>query len=77
MTKEAFEKSLRSFQKRKPFKPFMIELTSGSTLQINHPEAVATYAGAAVHLSPDRDYTMFDADRVAKVMDVPKVAKAR
>lgn len=61
MIPATFEKSLRSFQKRTPFKPFMIELKSGSTLQINHPEAVATYAGAAIHLSPDRDFTMLEA----------------
>jgi hypothetical protein len=40
MKRELFIRILRVFHKRKPFRPYTIELTSGARLEINHPEAV-------------------------------------
>ena len=76
MITETFEKSLKSFQRRAPFRPFLMELKSGSVLRIEHPEAVATYYGSAIHMSRTSDYTLFDADSVAKLMDEPKASAA-
>jgi hypothetical protein len=69
MTKRIFETTLRSYQVRQPFRPFAIELTSGSILTIRHPEAVHTYAGAAAFIEPDGAVTIFDAQGVAQFSD--------
>jgi hypothetical protein len=66
MTKRIFETTLRSYQIRKPFRPFSIELTSGSMLTIKHPESVVTNGGAAVYIEPDGAITIFDAQGVAQ-----------
>jgi len=69
MTKRIFETTLRSYQVRRPFRPFTIELTSGSALTVRHPEAVHTFAGAAVFIEPDGAVTIFDAQGVAQFSD--------
>ena len=71
MTKKVFETSLRAYQVRQPFKPFEIELKSGSALTIRHPEAIVTFGGAAVFIDTDLTITMFDADGVGKLSDGP------
>jgi hypothetical protein len=71
MTKNVFETSLRARQIRQPFKPFEIELESGSAMTIRHPEAIVTFGGAAVFIDTDLTITMFDADGVAKLSDPP------
>lgn len=40
MTRENFEYVLRLFQTRQPWKPFTLELITGSRLEVNHPEAL-------------------------------------
>jgi hypothetical protein len=69
MTTANFEKSLRAFQKRAPFRPFTVELTSGYRFQIDHPEAVVLRAGAAVFVSADGSPTLFDYESVAQLTD--------
>jgi hypothetical protein len=71
MTKEAFERSLRVFSQRRPFKPFVVELASGARLTVDHPEALAHRGPAAVYVSPDGEYTLFDNTMVTQVSDVP------
>jgi hypothetical protein len=41
MKDETFERSLRAFTQRRPFKPFLVELASGSRFTVDHPEAIA------------------------------------
>jgi len=69
MNKRIFATKLKSYQIRKPFKAFAIELTSGSSFTIKHPEALLTYAGAAVYIEPDGAVTIFDAQSVAQFSD--------
>ena len=42
MKEDPFERSLRAFCQRQPFKPFLVELASGAQLTIDHPEALLT-----------------------------------
>jgi len=64
---EPFERSLRAFCRRVPFQPFRIELTSGSTLRIYHPEALIVRNGVAVFFATDNEITLFDHSVVAKL----------
>jgi len=69
MNKRIFETTLKAYQIRKPFKPFAIELTSGSSVTVRHREAVVTNGGAAVYIESDGAVTIFDAHGVAQFSD--------
>jgi hypothetical protein len=64
---QAFDRSLRAFARRSPFKPFVVELGSGSRLQIDHPEALVFRSSVAVHFAPDGTPTLFDHQSVSQV----------
>jgi hypothetical protein len=39
MTKDQFDAAYRAFCRRRPFRAFLIEFTSGAQLLISHPES--------------------------------------
>jgi len=43
MTRDNFEQVLRQFLGRRPWKPFTLELVSGSRLEIEYPESITRY----------------------------------
>jgi len=65
MLAEHFEKTLRAFSRRTPFRPYTVELISGTRIQVDHPEALVTRGGVAVYFSPDGEPTLFDHEGVA------------
>jgi hypothetical protein len=67
---DAFEKSLRAFARRVAFEPFVVELLSGSRIQVNHPEAVAFNGGVAVYVAADGTPSLFDHESVARLQRV-------
>jgi hypothetical protein len=71
MTRRIFETTLRAYQIRQPFKPFLVELVSGTILEVRHPEGLITQGGAAVYVEPDATITIFDAQGVARFSDRP------
>lgn len=72
MTEANFKKSLRAFIRRRPFKPFEVELVSGGRFTVEHPEALAHSGSVAVYLDPRGDIKPFDSDSVSQVADVPR-----
>jgi hypothetical protein len=69
MQTEAFEASLRSFVRRAPFQPFIVELTSGTRFKVLHPEALAFNAHRAVYIAPDGTVSMFDHESVCQLLE--------
>ena len=69
MVAETFAQALRALARRKPFKPFIVELVSGERVLIEHPEALVYRGGAAVHISPTGEITLFDHEGVAELSD--------
>lgn len=67
MDRESFDQSLRSFVRRIPFQPFVIEFVSGSSIRVTHPEALAFNAGVGLHVDEVGAVTWFDHTTVAKV----------
>jgi hypothetical protein len=69
---DAFRRALRSFTRRRPFRPFQIEFHNGRRLLVSHPEAVQArgdvmyYAGPG---APGRNY-LFDASSVSLLSDM-------
>lgn len=72
MTNEQFDTAFRGFSRRRPFRAFLIEFTSGNQLLIGHPEAVRDEGSVYAMRCPDRGYVVFGADCVSRLLDVPK-----
>ena len=70
MKDNPFQKSLRAFVRRRPFKPFVVELVSRDRIVDEHPEAVAMGGEAAVYLNPDGEYAFFDSSTVGQLTEV-------
>lgn len=67
MEAEDFERSLRAFVRRRPFESFMIRFVDGSTLTVDHPEALVLRGGLAVDVSAQGDPTRFDHRSVSQL----------
>lgn len=68
MTDDNFERSLRAFQKRAPFRPFTVELVSGYRFQVDHPEALVLRDGVAVFVARGGVPVLFDHEGVSQVL---------
>jgi hypothetical protein len=71
MTNKQFDTAYRGFCRRHPFRPFLIEFTSGNQLLIGHLEAVRAEAELYVTRCPDGGYVFFATASVARLLDVP------
>jgi hypothetical protein len=69
MTTENFEKTLQAFIRRRPFKSFMVELMSGGSIVVDHPEALALRGSVGVFISPKGDYTFLDSTSVSRMTE--------
>lgn len=67
MTPKNFERTLRAFQRRAPFRPFTVELVSGDRFQVDHPEALVLRDGVAVFVAAGGVPTLFDHESVSQV----------
>ena len=70
MQSDTFEASLRAFCRRVPFESFVVELTSGGRIIVDHPEAMVVRAGLAVYIAPDGTPALFDHDGVSRLLGV-------
>jgi hypothetical protein len=71
MTDEQFDVAHEGFRRRRPFRVFLIEFTSGAQLSIGHPEAVRKEATLYMMRCPDGRYVVFAAENVARLLDAP------
>lgn len=60
MTAEHFDRTLPAYQRRKPFRPFRVQLVSGEHVDVDHPEAIVIRGGVAVSISPGGAPTLFE-----------------
>jgi hypothetical protein len=63
-----FDKTVKTFQRRRPFRPFSVRFVSGGVVHVDHPEAVVVRAGVGVYVAPDGTPTLFDHERVSEVV---------
>ena len=71
MNVEQFDGAYRAFSRRRPFRTFLIEFTSGHQVSISHPESVRFEADLYVLRNPDSGYVIFDAEKVTRLLDLP------
>jgi hypothetical protein len=67
MTADHFDRSLRAFQRRSPFRAFTVELVSGDRFQVDHPEALIVRDGVAVFVARGGVPTLFDHESVSQI----------
>jgi len=72
MTRAQFDAAYRAFCRRVPFRPFLVEFTSGNQSLISHPEAVRAEPNTYVLRSPDSGYVVFAAESVPRSLDLPR-----
>jgi hypothetical protein len=72
MTAEHFEKTLQAYQKRKPFRSFLVRFVSGEQIDVDHPEAVVIRGGVGVYLSSSGVPTLLDHESVSEVVGETK-----
>jgi hypothetical protein len=68
MLNQNFERSLRAFVRRTPFRPFTVEFVSGDRIEVDHPEAMVFRSGLAVYISAEGVPTLFDHESVSQLI---------
>ncbi len=74
MTQDQLDAALRAFCRRRPFRAFLIEFTSGNQLLIGHPEVVRNETHFYAMRCPDGGYVVFTAESVSRLLDLPTAA---
>ena len=69
MERANFERALQAFVQRRPFKPFRVELASGTQFTVDHPEALAHRGTVAVYIDAQGNYTLFDSTGVTRLTE--------
>jgi len=77
MQAETFDETLRGFSRRVPFKPFSVELVSGTSFTVDHPEALVFRAGIAVYIAPSGALSIFDHEGVNRLIGAPDEETSR
>jgi len=72
-----FDKTLKTFRHRKPFRPFSVQFLSGEVVDVDHPEAVVVRAGVGVYVAPDGTPTLFDHESGSEVVAASGRGKAQ
>ncbi|MGI9078100.1 MAG: hypothetical protein ACR2G6_12360 [Gemmatimonadaceae bacterium] len=68
MTAEHFQTTIRAFQRRAPFRAFIVELVSGDRIAVDHPEALVVRGGVGVFVSTTGAPAIFDHEGVSQVI---------
>lgn len=71
MTKDQFDTACHAFCKRRPFRTFSIEFSSGHQLSISHPEVIRNEGSLYAMRCPDGGHVVFAAESVSRLLDMP------
>lgn len=66
-----FERSLRAFQRRTPFRAFTVALVNGDRIQVDHLEGLVLQDGIAVFIAASGIPTLFDHTGVSEFVGEP------
>jgi hypothetical protein len=71
MTSDQFDAACKAFCRRRPFRPFLIEFTSGAQMPVGHPESVRNEGHFYVARRADGGFVLLVADSVSRLLDFP------
>ena len=66
---ETMQGPVRAFARRTPFRPFILEFTSGGRVLVEHPEGVAAFSQIWLFRSPRNENAVFPASSVCRLLD--------
>lgn len=66
---------IRRHRNRTPFRPFVIELTSGTRLKVSHPDILMVGKHLAAMRRADDELIMFTPEEVCAIFDVKNGAR--
>jgi hypothetical protein len=69
MNAQNFALVVAAFARRRPFRPFAVELHSGHRVRVHHPEALTLRGTLAIFVTPAATHVLFDAEAVSRVCD--------
>ena len=69
MTVEGFERALRTFARRRPFRTFWMELHSGAIIRVAHPEAASVRGNLVVFIETDASHRLFDSTNDCQLLE--------
>ncbi len=68
MNRAHFDRTLRAFKNRTPFRPFTVALVNGECLEVDHPEALVVRDGVGLFVGPGGVPAVFDYEGVAQIV---------
>jgi hypothetical protein len=74
MTKDNFIRLIQSVNRRRPWKPYTLELLGGSRLEVNHPEALLANGELWVCASSTGLRTVFVCSAVVRFINTTGVS---
>jgi hypothetical protein len=71
VTTDELHRVIRAFQRRRPFRPFLIEFSSGDRLLVRHPELIWRTNELFVFRESDENHRVFSAIHVTQLLISP------
>ena len=66
MDTEHFDRTLNTFKRRSPFRPFTVALVNGDRFEVDYPDALVVRDGVAVFISAGGVPVLFDHEGVSQ-----------
>lgn len=76
MSPESFQNALNALRQRKPFRPFTVELVSGTRFEIDFPDALLVRDGVAVFIGLGGVPVLLDHEGVSQLIGEQNAATA-
>jgi hypothetical protein len=66
MEADNFDRTLSTFKRRSPFRPFTVALVNGDRFEVDHPDALVVRDGVAVYIGAGGVPVLFDHEGVSQ-----------
>jgi hypothetical protein len=71
MSNEELEASLRTYNRRRPFRPYLLEFVSGAQVRIENRESIAFFTSFWLYRGPRKAQALFTSSSVYRLLDIP------
>ena len=71
MSNEELEASLRTYNRRRPFRPYLLEFVSGIQVRIENRESIAFFKPFWLYRGPRKAQALFSSSSVCRLLDIP------
>jgi hypothetical protein len=68
METDNFDRTLSTFKRRSPFRPFRVVLVNGDRFEVDSPNALVVRDGVAIYIGPGGVPVIFDHEGVSQLI---------